>query len=130
MAKRTLKSAIEGRWNIVSMTEWDAEYLHEETRAFIEFSPKGEGEFQFGYVRGQMDCRATERNGKPAIDFTWDGNDETEHVFGRGWAVLEGDQLEGMIFFHFGGMLIGNFERLRCSLVPRLFPDRSDCRDQ
>lgn len=102
MAKRKPKSPIEGRWNIVSMTEWDEDYLHEEGPAFIEFNPKGTGEFHFGYVQGQMDCQATERNGKPAVEFTWDGNDETEHVFGRGWAVLEDDQLEGMMFFHFG----------------------------
>ena len=50
-----------------------------------------------------MDCQATERDGKPVVEFTRDGNDETEHVFGRGCAVLEGDQLEGMIIFHFGG---------------------------
>ena len=51
MAKRKPKSPIEGRWNIVSMTEWDEEFLHEEVQAFIEFSLKDNGEFQFGYVR-------------------------------------------------------------------------------
>jgi hypothetical protein len=49
-----------------------------------------------------MDCQFTQRDGLPAIEFTWDGNDESEHVFGRGWAVLNGDQLKGMIFFHLG----------------------------
>ena len=102
MAKRKPKSAIEGRWNIVSMTEWDEEYLHEEEQAFIEFRPKGTGEFHFGYVHGQMDCRAPKRDGRTAVEFTWEGNDESEHAFGRGWAVLDGDRLEGMIFFHNG----------------------------
>jgi hypothetical protein len=102
MPKRKSKSPIEGPWNIVSMTEWDEDYLHEEVQAFIEFGPKGTGEFHFGYVRGEMDCRTTQKDGKPAVEFTWDGNDEMEHVFGRGWAVLEGDRLEGMIFFHDG----------------------------
>ena len=45
MAKRKSKSPIEGRWEIVSMTEWD---------------------------------------------------------FGRGWAIVQGDELTGMIFFHQG----------------------------
>ncbi len=102
MAKRKPKSPIEGRWNIVSMSQWDEEYLHEEVQAFIEFSPKDTGEFQFGNVQGQMDCQATERDGKPSVEFSWDGNDETEHAFGRGWAVLDGDDLKGMIFFHLG----------------------------
>jgi len=102
MAKRKPKSPIEGRWSIVSMTEWDEGSLHEEVQAFIEFSAKDTGEFHFGYVQGQMDCRATVKDGNPAVEFTWDGHDETEHAFGRGLAVLEGDQLEGMVFFHFG----------------------------
>ena len=41
MAKRKPKSPIEGRWNIVSMTEWDEEFLHEEVQAFIEFTWEG-----------------------------------------------------------------------------------------
>ena len=44
MAKRKPKSPIEGRWNIVSMTEWDEEFLFEEVQAFIEFIPKDNGE--------------------------------------------------------------------------------------
>jgi hypothetical protein len=49
-----------------------------------------------------MDCRVTHRDGQPAVEFSWDGNDETEQVFGRGWAVLDDDGLNGMIFFHLG----------------------------
>lgn len=37
MAKRKSKSPIEGRWEIVSMTEWDMEYIEEELQPFIEF---------------------------------------------------------------------------------------------
>ena len=102
MAKRKAKSSIEGHWHIFSMTEWDEEYIHAQEQAFIEIGPKDIGDFHFGYVRGDMDCRATERDGKPAVEFSWDGNDETERAFGRGWAVLDGDDLKGTIFFHLG----------------------------
>lgn len=30
------------------------------------------------------------------------GHDEDKEVFGRGWAIMEGGQLDGMIFFHHG----------------------------
>ena len=40
--------------------------------------------------------------GKPAAEFSWEGHDEDEQVFGRGWAIMEGDQLDGMIFLHHG----------------------------
>ena len=102
MAQRKSESPIEGRWDTVSMTEWDMEYLEEELQPFIEFERSGAGVFQFGYVYGEMDCQLTQRDGKPAVEFSWEGNDEGDRVFGRGWAVVEGDELTGMIFFHQG----------------------------
>lgn len=49
-----------------------------------------------------MDCRLTQRNGEPAIEWTWEGNDEMTPANGRGWAVMKGAELHGMIFFHQG----------------------------
>ena len=102
MAKRKVKSPIEGRWSIISMTAWELEETVEELQPFIEFERNDGGRFQFGCVYGEMDCRLTERDGKPAAEFSWEGHDEDKQVFGRGWAVLEGEQLEGMIFLHQG----------------------------
>ena len=96
------KSPFIGRWVIVSMSQWDEEYLNEEVQAFIEFEPGQRGEFHFGYVRGGIDYRDVLRDGKPAVEFSWDGNDEMDPAQGRGWAVLDGDRLKGMIFFHQG----------------------------
>ena len=95
-------SPFTGRWHIVSMTEWDEDYINAEVQAFIEFDAKTSGEFQFGYVRGEMDYRLTTRDGEPSIEWTWEGNDENDPARGRGWAVLRGDELNGMIFFHGG----------------------------
>jgi hypothetical protein len=103
MAKKSKSpSPFEGRWHIVSMTEWDEDYINAEVQAFIEFDAKNSGEFQFGYVRGEMDCRLTTRDGEPAIEWTWEGNDENDPAQGRGWAVAKGDELHGMIVFHQG----------------------------
>ena len=99
MSKRKSKSPIHGRWHIVSMTAWIVEETAEE---YIKFDRNGDSHFQFGCVYGEMDCRLTERDGKPAAEFSWEGHDEDEQVFGRGWAVLEDDKLSGMIFFHQG----------------------------
>jgi hypothetical protein len=49
-----------------------------------------------------MDCRLTTRDGEPAVEWTWDGNDEMDPAQGRGWAVVKDDELHGMIFFHQG----------------------------
>jgi hypothetical protein len=50
-----------------------------------------------------MDCREVERDGRPGVEFSWEGKDECDPASGRGWAVLEEDgSLCGRIFFHLG----------------------------
>ncbi len=102
MAKAKPKSPFPGRWGIASMSAWDKDSIDEEEEGFFEFDEKGNGDFHFGYVHGHMDCRPTTRDGEPAVEWTWDGNDEMDPAQGRGWAVVKGDELHGMIFFHEG----------------------------
>ena len=98
------KSTFTVSWHIVSMSAWEDDYLDEEVQAFIEFGEKGNGSFQFGYVQGLMDCRTTTREGKPAVEFSWEGGDGADGtpLTGRGWAILQGDELSGMICIHEG----------------------------
>ena len=84
------------------MSAWDQGFVDEEEEGYIEFDEKDGGEFHFGYVHGSMDCRLTTRDGEPTVEWTWDGNDEMDPANGRGWAVLKGQELHGMIFFHSG----------------------------
>jgi hypothetical protein len=50
-----------------------------------------------------MDCRTTITDGRPGVEFTWDGSDDGDHTSGRGWAQLEEDgSLCGHIYFHLG----------------------------
>ena len=103
MAKRKSKPPIAGRWNIVSMTAWDVEETVEELQPFIEFDRSGGGQFQFGCVYGEMDCRLTKRDGKPAAEFSWEGVDEGDQRSGRGWAEIgTAGRLVGHFFFHNG----------------------------
>jgi hypothetical protein len=91
-----------GTWHIVSMETWDEEYFNEEVQAFIELGENGTGHFQFGYVQGYMDWRPTTRDGEPAVEWSWEGNDEMDPAQGRGWAKLKDDELDGRIFIHLG----------------------------
>ncbi len=104
MAKKKPKpvSPFHGRWHIVSMTEWDEDYLSEEVQAFIEFEGDEKGAFQFGLVRGSMDYREGLQDGKPFVEWSWEGNDEMDPAMGRGWATLQKNELQGMIFIHLG----------------------------
>jgi hypothetical protein len=102
MAQSKPKNWVVGRWLIEAMDQWDEEYLNEEGEAFIEFEPHNTGQFHFGYVHGEIDYRLTAWDGKPAVEFTWDGHNEMDPAQGRGWAVLDSEKIKGEIFFHLG----------------------------
>ena len=53
-------------------------------RGTSEIRRDGTGWFRFIAVEGHMDCRYVERKGRPAVEFSWDGNDEGDRVTGRG----------------------------------------------
>jgi hypothetical protein len=83
---------------------WDKDYIDEEVPGYFEFGANNLGSFQFGYVQGDVDYRATERDGKPAVEFSFEGGDGADGTprSGRGWMTLDGDTLTGMFFFHLG----------------------------
>jgi hypothetical protein len=49
-----------------------------------------------------MNCRLGTRDGELVVEWTWDGNDEMDPAQGRGWAMLEDDDLNGLIVIHLG----------------------------
>jgi len=91
-----------GYWRITEMEVWDAEYLDLMVPAFIEFDREQMGQFQFGTVRGRLDCRFGERVGVPVVDFSWEGENDNDPGCGRGWGALRGDRLEGRLYIHCG----------------------------
>ena len=92
-----------GRWRIVEMSNWDRDAIDLAEPGFVEFNRNGTGRFGFIAVRGWLDRRPAERDGRPGVEFTWAGADEGDQVNGRGWAVLVDDEtIEGQLFFHLG----------------------------
>jgi hypothetical protein len=96
------KENITGRWLIDFMDMWDREFIDAEVRGFFEFGDEHRGSFQFGHVQGEIDYRFGERGGNPGVEFSWNGQDEMDQAQGRGWLVLEGDDLKGMFYIHLG----------------------------
>jgi hypothetical protein len=106
MAKKKLKPELLflGRWRIVSMSQWEDEYLDEEVEAYIEFDDRGRGSFQFGYIQGVLDYREGRRDGQPAAEFSWEGGDGADGtpLTGRGWAMRKDEGLHGIFAIHMG----------------------------
>ena len=91
-----------GKWIIVEMEAWEQEYVNMEVPGYFIFNKDGTGSFQFGLVQGEMDCRLENADGKVRIAFSWEGQEESDPVSGRGWAMIEDEDLQGRIFFHQG----------------------------
>ena len=68
--------------------------------ACFTFADDDRDEFQFGLVRGWMDCRYDRT--KSRVDFSREGADDADDACGRGWAEIAGDRLRGRIFIHRG----------------------------
>ena len=88
-----------GYWRIKEMEMWDNGFIDAEVPGYIQFDYDETGEFQFGYVHGFMDCRFSKKNGKDFVEFSWEGNDEMDPASGRGFATINGEILNGHLFF-------------------------------
>lgn len=85
------------------MELWDRDYLDLVVPAHITFDDEAMGSFQFGTVDGWLDCRFSTRDGQPFVEFSWEGNNDTDPGCGRGWAKLNpAAGLEGRLFIHQG----------------------------
>ena len=92
-----------GKWCITEMELWEKDYFDMEVRAYIEIQSGGAGEFQFGLVSGEIDGEVIKYPDGERFEFTWEGNDECDHVSRHGWLKLAGNNtLEGQFKFHHG----------------------------
>ena len=73
-----------------------------EVPGHFTFNQDGTGHFQFGLVQEEMDCRLENRGGKDRIEFSWEGQEALDPASGRGWALIEEEELKGRIFLHQG----------------------------
>lgn len=92
-----------GYWRIVEMEVWGEDVLDLLGPAHLAIEDERLGELQFVAVQGAIDAQLCTRDGRPAIEFSWEGDDDGHPTLGRGWAVLdEGGKLQGRIFIHRG----------------------------
>jgi hypothetical protein len=92
-----------GSWKITYMEEWRQDYVDLVVPGHITFEFEGDhllGSFQFGTVVGWMDCRVQDTTDGPTIEWSWQGQSDSDPGCGRGWARLEGNKLIGRIFIH------------------------------
>ena len=103
MSERSTPAAFLGAWYIETMELWAKDAIELLGPGTVRFEDEAFGEFRFIAVRGLMDCRFSDRDGKPLAEFSWQGKDERDDASGRGWATVdENGALAGRIYFHQG----------------------------
>jgi hypothetical protein len=101
-ARKVTPNPFVGSWRIVEMAQWDQAFVDLEGPGYIKFNKAGDGEFRFGAVRGDMDCRLVPSADQACAHFSWAGNDEADPAVGRGQAVIRNGELFGHLYFHRG----------------------------
>jgi len=93
--------SLAGKWRIVQMPDFEADYPDMLEPAYIFFKGDGGGAFAFGCMTGHIwEASTTDAD---VIDFSWNGSDEMEGVSGDGDAELKPDGfLHGEISLHNG----------------------------
>ena len=98
----TLSKQHIGKWRIQEMDAWDKDFIDMIVPGCLTISNDGTGTFQFGAVSGEMDCRSEIIEQTEFLSFSWEGSDECDPASGRGWAKVDGNEMIGKIYFHFG----------------------------
>ena len=91
-----------GKWRIFEMELWDLDFIDMETEGYFQFGKDEMGHFQFGLVQGQIDYRIEKVGAIERLEFSWEGQDENDERFGRGWAIIKNDYIEGRFYFYLG----------------------------
>jgi hypothetical protein len=108
----TLTNQLHGLWRMFLFNQREVD-ANTKCTPYIVFADHRVGEFQVAAVCGDIDYRFRIRDGLPAIEWTWAGEQTTasdhslkqpprEKVHGRGWAVLQDGRLHGAIHIHGG----------------------------
>ena len=90
------------KWRIIEMEMWDQDFIDLVTEGHFTFDDDESGNFQFGAIEGQIDYRIEEYGESKRLEFSWDGSDDMDPASGRGWAIVDGDVINGKIYFHMG----------------------------
>jgi hypothetical protein len=96
MTMKTNQNPFIGQWRITEMPMFSIE-MFEPPMLLIQDESKGF--LKFCGIEADVDYEASERDGKPFIEFTWLEPGRRPQC-GRGWALISGDSMSGKIYFH------------------------------
>ena len=99
--KWTVKKKFVAVWRITELQGYDAEYVDLCGPAQLKFGSRCAGHINFGAVEAEIDGKMDDLDER-VLRFTFEGSDEGDPILGRGYCVVDGEDMTGRIFRHFG----------------------------
>jgi hypothetical protein len=96
-----VKKKFVGLWRIIELQGYDSDYVDLCGPAKLKITTRGGGQINFGAVEAEIDCKMDDLDER-VLRFTFEGGDEGDQIFGRGYCLVDGDQMTGRMFRHFG----------------------------
>lgn len=98
----TIPSQYVGTWQITHMSTWDMDFVDLDSPGHITIKKNRGGQFCFGAVQAEIDCRVEKLGDKEQLGFSFTGWDEDNEMSGRGTASVDGKKMSGWFGFHQG----------------------------
>ncbi len=92
-----LHDEVLGSWRLEWLDLSNRECESQQMTGLLEFTSGGQGKFQFGELRGGLDCQFSRSKNRSRVDFIWQTGEDVAPVSGRGWAVVSVDQMAGIV---------------------------------
>jgi hypothetical protein len=110
-----------GYWKITKMEVWDQTYVDLVVPGFLQFEMEDDhllGQFQFGTVVGWLDCQLRDTGSESYVEWSWEGQNDSDPGCGRGWAHLTDGKLVGRLYVHCSDDSAFEAERREGSVKP------------
>jgi len=100
-AKWSVKKKFVGTWRITQLQGYDAEYIDLCGPAKLSISGSGGCPMHFGAIEIILDCKTDDLDER-VLRFSFEGQDEGDPICGRGYCLVEGNEMTGRLFRHLG----------------------------
>jgi hypothetical protein len=86
---RKTPASFSGTWRIIETEVWGPDALDTVQPALIRFDDEMIGSIAMIVIQAGLDCRFGERDGKPLVELTFEGDDDGHPCTGRAWAAID-----------------------------------------
>jgi hypothetical protein len=97
----TVKKRFVDLWRVTELQGFDSDYVNLCGPAKMQISTRGTGHMNFGAVEMELDCKMDDLDER-VLRFTFEGGDEGDPISGRGYCLVDGNEMIGRIFRHCG----------------------------